>query len=99
MRYLCFLIGSKYSFILSYTSSRGLRGHFEWRDKIDNSSRNFVANETNFAFSTEPADGLTLLEAMISAGEVQTSFWSFYMYIYMSGPCDSSRDGALRVSL
>ena len=50
---------------------------------------------TNFAVSTEPADGLALFGAMISAGEVQT----LYMYIYMSGTCDSSRNSALHMAL
>ena len=51
---------------------------------------------TNFAVSTEPADGLALLGVMISADEVQTII---HVYIYMSGPSGSSRNGALRVSL
>ena len=62
--------------------SRGMRGHFEWRDKIDDSSRNFEANMTNFAVSTEPADGLALLGVMISADEVQPGSGPLYMYIY-----------------
>ena len=88
--------------------SRGIRGHFEWRDKIDDSSRNFEANMTNFAVSTEPADDLALLGVMISADEIQTRFWSIihiyiYIYIYIHTyiyeRAFSSRDGALRVLL
>ena len=37
---------------------------------MDDSSRNFEVNKTNFAASTEPADGLALLGAMISVDEV-----------------------------
>ena len=36
---------------------------------------------TNFAVSTEPADGLALFGAMISAGEVQTRFKSL-IHVY-----------------
>ena len=81
MRYSQVLTGFKYSFISSYLFkiheiSRALRGYFEWRAKIDDSSRNFEANMANFAVSTESADGLALLGATISADEVQTRFWS-----------------------